>query len=210
MDHYAVCMTYEVLCMDDRHGWLVLLVLLVLLVPLVLWFTCWYTSIASIPFLHPLSFRSPTSSPFPSPTLPFSSPYCPFPLHTFPCIALSPPPSLSPHPPSLLLLSHPHPPNLTQQDIKQRLVKAGATLGIIGRCQVTSSLPPHAHVKGAPCGGRDLDTSARGLGGTREGVCVFWWCVRVCFGVSFGLGGGGESVHACVVQLVLCVHGVCV
>lgn len=55
----------------------------------------------------------------------------------------------------------------TPPDIKQRMVDAGAALGIIGRDQMTCNLPPHANLKHAGCE-RDLDRDTRGLGGNRD------------------------------------------
>eukprot|EP00882_Tetradesmus_deserticola_P023566 GHRQ01025657.1.p1 GENE.GHRQ01025657.1~~GHRQ01025657.1.p1 ORF type:complete len:341 (+),score=136.61 GHRQ01025657.1:292-1314(+) len=53
-------------------------------------------------------------------------------------------------------------------DIMQRLVAAGCTLAIIGRCQVTTDIPAHRFMR---CqveeGGRDIDGTTRGMGATR-------------------------------------------
>jgi hypothetical protein len=52
-------------------------------------------------------------------------------------------------------------------EVLDRLVKAGASLHIIGKDQVTSDLPEHRHLKGKPFGGPNMtvDTRTRGLGG---------------------------------------------
>ncbi|KAG1655299.1 hypothetical protein FOA52_002458 [Chlamydomonas sp. UWO 241] len=50
-------------------------------------------------------------------------------------------------------------------NVVQRLAAAGCKLAIIARCQVTTDIPEHAYLKLAN-GGRDLDTTTRGLGGS--------------------------------------------
>eukprot|EP00198_Chlamydomonas_reinhardtii_P003954 XP_001693290.1 predicted protein [Chlamydomonas reinhardtii] len=52
-------------------------------------------------------------------------------------------------------------------DVVRRLVAGGAVVAIIARCQVTTDIPAHAFMRWAE-GGRDTDTTTRGLGGTEE------------------------------------------
>ncbi|GLC50836.1 hypothetical protein PLESTB_000437300 [Pleodorina starrii] len=52
-------------------------------------------------------------------------------------------------------------------ELLRRLAAGGARLAIIGRSQLTTDMPPHAFLKWSE-GGRDTDTTTRGLGGTRE------------------------------------------
>lgn len=52
-----------------------------------------------------------------------------------------------------------------EEGSRERLRGVGAELAIIGRSQVTTDMPPHAALKNRR-GGRDLDGTTRGLGGT--------------------------------------------
>ena len=52
-------------------------------------------------------------------------------------------------------------------DVIGRMGEYGACVAIIGRCQVTTDVPAHAHLKGRRCtDGRDFDAGTRGLGGS--------------------------------------------
>ncbi|GAX80570.1 hypothetical protein CEUSTIGMA_g8007.t1 [Chlamydomonas eustigma] len=53
------------------------------------------------------------------------------------------------------------------QSVLDRLSSAGARVGIIGRHQLTTDIPEHSYMKMTK-GGRDLDGTARGLGGTKQ------------------------------------------
>ena len=55
----------------------------------------------------------------------------------------------------------------TPQAICQRLVANDADIAIIGRNQVVSDMPPHAHLRGQSCavGDRTFDHGTRGVGG---------------------------------------------
>ncbi|GFH26612.1 VHL domain-containing protein [Haematococcus lacustris] len=51
-------------------------------------------------------------------------------------------------------------------EIVRRMAETGCCVGIIGRHQVTTDIPDHAFMK-LSHGGRDIDATTRGLGGTR-------------------------------------------
>mmetsp|Transcript_66353 Transcript_66353/g.128306 ORF Transcript_66353/g.128306 Transcript_66353/m.128306 type:complete len:427 (-) Transcript_66353:145-1425(-) len=53
-------------------------------------------------------------------------------------------------------------------DVLARMHQCGCTVGIIGRCQKTSDMPPHSYLKGYKTSdGRCFDQGTRGLGGTK-------------------------------------------
>ncbi|KXZ44242.1 hypothetical protein GPECTOR_70g472 [Gonium pectorale] len=52
-------------------------------------------------------------------------------------------------------------------DVVRRLVSGGAVIAIIGRNQVTTDIPAHSFMRWSE-GGRDTDSTTRGLGGTKE------------------------------------------
>lgn len=51
------------------------------------------------------------------------------------------------------------------EPVLERLRRGGAVLAVIGAAQVTSDIPQHAYMKGAPRGAGTVDSSTRGLGG---------------------------------------------
>ncbi|KAG2498106.1 hypothetical protein HYH03_003864 [Edaphochlamys debaryana] len=56
---------------------------------------------------------------------------------------------------------------LSPPEVVRRLVAGGAKVAIIGRHQVTTDIPAHSFMRWAE-GGRDTDTTTRGLGGTGQ------------------------------------------
>jgi hypothetical protein len=54
------------------------------------------------------------------------------------------------------------------QDVVRRMVENGCSVGIIGRNQVESDLPPHSHLRGmVGSDGRSYDEMCRGVGGVK-------------------------------------------
>jgi len=58
-------------------------------------------------------------------------------------------------------------------DVMARMLKAQNHIGVIGKSQVTTDMPPHSYLKGSRVNdNRDWDSGTRGLGATSDNPCT--------------------------------------